>query len=68
MIVYQHFNKLIYFFTFLKKFKTTIAMAFILEANDKESLPENVLCSVELTNQDFGGSTRFVQSADEASC
>ena len=43
-------------------------MAFILEANDKESLPENVLCSVELTNQDFGGSTRFVQSADEASC
>mmetsp|Transcript_11845 Transcript_11845/g.14947 ORF Transcript_11845/g.14947 Transcript_11845/m.14947 type:complete len:163 (+) Transcript_11845:3-491(+) len=40
------------------------AMAFVLEASDKSSLPENVLCSVELNNQDFDGKIRFVEDKE----
>jgi hypothetical protein len=34
-------------------------MAFVLEGNDEESLPENILCSVELNNEDFDGNIPF---------
>ena len=38
-------------------------MAFVLEASDEASLPENILCSIELTNEDFEGKIRFVEEA-----
>ena len=36
------------------------AMAFVLEVSDEASLPENIMCSIELTNQNFDGKIRFV--------
>jgi hypothetical protein len=37
-------------------------MAFVLEGTDRDSLPENIMCSVELNNQDFDGNIRFVDN------
>jgi len=41
------------------KNKIVAGMAFVLEANEEESLPENILCSVELNNEDFDGDIPF---------
>ena len=30
-------------------------MAFVLETSDAASLPENIMCSVELNNEDYDG-------------
>lgn len=30
-------------------------MAFVLEAKDEQSLPENIMCSVEVNNENFAG-------------
>lgn len=38
-------------------------MAFVLEVSDEACLPENIMCSIELTNQDFDGKIRFVDEA-----
>jgi hypothetical protein len=39
-------------------------MAFVLEASSQAYLPENILCSVELTTEDFDGKIRFVEEAE----
>ena len=36
-------------------------MAFVIEGQDKESLPENVLCSIQLNNKSYAGNARFVE-------
>lgn len=48
-----------YFWVVKQKNKIVAGMAFVLEGNDEESLPENILCSVELNNEDFDGNIPF---------
>jgi hypothetical protein len=38
-------------------------MAFVLEANDAESLPENIMCSIEVNNEHFDGTVPFFDDA-----
>lgn len=59
--LFSHCKKpfLIFLFRNKKKNKIVASMAFVLEADDKESLPENVLCSVELNNDNFDGNIPF---------
>lgn len=45
----------------LNKSKIVAKIAFVLEANEAEALPENILCSVELNNEDFDGSIPMIQ-------
>ncbi len=49
---------------FLQNSEIVGAMAFVLEASDEASLPENVLCSVELNNNDFDGKIRFLEDQE----
>ncbi len=39
----------------LQKNKIVAGMAFVLEAKDEQSLPENIMCSVEVNNENFAG-------------
>lgn len=45
----------------LNKSKIVAKIAFVLEANEAEALPENILCSVEVNNEDFDGPIPMIQ-------
>ncbi len=47
---------------FFQNSKLVGSMGFLLEGSNSASLPENIMCSVELTNQDFNGEIRFVEN------